>query len=234
MKKIKTSYIFQRVEKKYMISKSAYLEFLNRILPYIKPDEYGPVNICNIYYDTDNFDLIRTSIGKPLYKEKLRLRSYGIPNENDTVFLEIKKKCNGIVYKRRIDMKEAEAEEYMNNGKKPESYNQILNEIDYFIKYYKPEPKLFLAYDRIAYSGKYDSDLRITFDSNIRSREYDLDLKKGDYGELLLEEDYYLMEIKASDSMPLWLARTLSDMKIFPTSFSKYGKVYMNNLATVN
>lgn len=220
--------IFSRVEKKYLIKAENYDTFLKCIEPYMNMDQYGQHTICNIYYDTDNYDLIRTSIEKPVYKEKLRLRSYGIPGEKDQVFLEIKKKYKGTVFKRRIALSLKEAENYLEHGIAPVEKNQIFKEIDYFVNFYHPTSKLFLAYDRIAYAGIEDPELRITFDHNIRSRNYDLDLKNGDYGELLLDDSNYLIEIKSLAALPLWLVDILSDLKIYPTSFSKYGSIYKN------
>jgi len=222
--------IFQRVEKKYLLPQDTYEELLNRIEPYMQLDKFGRYTICNIYYDTDTFDLIRNSIEGPKYKEKLRLRSYGIPEANDKVYLELKKKYKGTVYKRRISMKLSEAENYLENGVKPIKDSQILHEIDYFIQFYQPKGKLYLAYDRRAYFGKEDSCIRITFDNNIRSRYNDLDLALGDYGTQTLEQGLYLMEIKVSQALPFWLARTLSELSIFPTSFSKYGTIYKQNM----
>jgi hypothetical protein len=224
------NYIFERVEKKYMLSEILYKRLLKSISDHMSADEYGLSTICNIYYDTPNYDLIRNSIEKPVYKEKLRLRGYGAPSKKDTVFLEIKKKYKGVVYKRRISLSLQEASNYLNNGIKPSSRGQILNEIDYFIGFYKPEPKLFLAYDRIAYFDKENPSLRITFDNNIRSREYDLNMEKGTYGETLLNDGFCLMEVKTTDSMPLWLVRILSELAVYPKSFSKYGNIYKENL----
>lgn len=220
--------IFNRVEKKYLIKADIYDTFLKCIEPYMKMDQYGQHTICNIYYDTDNYDLVRTSIEKPVYKEKLRLRSYGIPGEKDQVFLELKKKYKGTVFKRRIALSLKEAENYLEHGIAPIVKNQIFKEIDYFMNFYHPTNKLFLAYDRVAYVGIEDPELRITFDHNIRSRNYDLDLKNGDYGESLLDDTSYLIEIKTLAAFPLWLVEILSGLKMYPTSFSKYGNIYKN------
>ena len=226
----KSNNVFERFEKKYMLTRQTYNLFLEAIEPYMCADSYGQHTIGNIYYDTDTYELIRQSIEKPKYKEKLRLRSYGIPNEESTVYLEIKKKYKGIVYKRRIDLTLAEAEAYLNRGIRPQKDSQILREIDYFISFYKPKPKVYLAYDRVAYFGREDSSVRITFDHNIRSREYDLSLSKGDRGELLLEDYKYLMEIKVAGAMPMWLSKILADLEIYPASFSKYGSVYKTSI----
>lgn len=224
------SFTFQRVEKKYALSREQYEQFLKAIKPYMQLDEYGLHTICNIYFDNYTNELVRTSIEKPVYKEKLRLRSYGIPDDDSTVFLEIKKKYKGIVYKRRVAMRHDEAMAYIEYGERPEKESQILHEIDYFMQYYKPVPKLFLAYDRTAYFGKEDAEIRMTIDRSIRSRPYDLDLTHGDYGEYLTDEDMYLLEVKVPMSYPMWLSKTLSDLEIYPVSFSKYGNIYKKSL----
>lgn len=225
------SYTFQRVEKKYLLTEEKYSKLMERLEPYIQLDKYGLHTICNIYYDTDNFDLIRTSIEKPVYKEKLRLRSYGVPDKDSKVFLEIKKKCKGIVYKRRIALTLQEAGLYL-SGQKNLSGGQIEREIDYFFKFYKPVPKMFIAYDRMAYFGKSDSSLRMTFDKNIRSREDFLELEYGDAGKLLMDKTYRLLEIKVSGAFPMEIARILSELEIFPVSFSKYGNIYRQKIVS--
>lgn len=221
---------FQRIEKKYKLTKQQYDQLCERMKNYMQVDQYGMSTICNVYYDTENFELIRNSIEKPVYKEKIRLRSYGVPGENDTAFLEIKKKYDGIVYKRRILLPLKEARNYLEHGIKPSMDSQILREIDYFISHYHPVKKLYIAYDRIAMFGKQDDTIRITFDQNIRSREYDLDLSKGDQGELLMENGEVLMEIKVALAYPLWLVQILSDLNIYPISFSKYGNIYKQKM----
>lgn len=225
------NFTFKRYEKKYLLNREQYERLQECLKPYIQLDQYGLHTICNIYYDTDQFDLIRTSIEKPPYKEKLRLRSYGIPQEGGKVFLEIKKKWKGVVYKRRIAMTLEEAENYLEKGKALPEDGQIEREIDYFVKFYHPKPKMYIAYDREAYFGKEDNALRITFDQNIRSREEDLQLELGDAGKLLLDSEYRLMEIKVSGAFPMWLAHILSELEIYPTSFSKYGNIYKQNVS---
>lgn len=221
---------FERVEKKYLMSKEQFEAFCTMTEEKITLDQYGLHTICNIYYDTDTYDLIRYSISKPKYKEKLRLRSYGIPTNESMVFVELKKKWNGVVFKRRTSMSLAEAKNYLNCGVQPSKESQIVREIDYFLEYYSPTPKLFLAYDRLAFFSKEDENVRITVDQNIRSRTTDLDLSMGDYGERLMDEELYLMEIKVPGVFPLWLANLLSELKIYPISFSKYGNIYQKTL----
>lgn len=228
--KSKYDSVFQRVEKKYLLTDDKYKLFIEKIKPYMKLDDYGMHTICNIYYDTDNFDLVRKSLEKPKYKEKFRIRSYGVPSQDDKVFLEIKKKFKGTVYKRRISLTLKEAKDYMENNIRPKVDNQILNEIDYFLSLYDLDKKVYLAYDREAYFGIEDKDIRLTVDNNIRSRFYDLDLDLGDYGELLLPNGYHLIEIKVPITYPMWLVKILSELEIYPTSFSKYGNAYIQNL----
>lgn len=221
---------FKRYEKKYIVTQAEKDKLIQLIDGKLTPDTYPEYSIYNIYYDTENFDLIRRSIEKPLYKEKLRLRSYGPPKETDPVFIEIKKKFNGIVYKRRINLPYDEALLYLNNDMPIKDKGQIFNEIDYAINFYKPQPKVFLSYDRRAFFGAEYGNLRLTFDYNILARDYDVDLQKGAYGTSLLEQGLYLMELKISGAVPLWLARVLSDMQLYPTSFSKYGNFYIQML----
>ncbi len=190
--------------------------------------------ITNIYYDTDDDYLIRTSLSKPIYKEKLRLRAYGVPRKEDKVFLEIKKKYNGIVNKRRTKLRLDEACEFAKTGEPPEfkeyMNKQVVKEITYFLHRYSLKPKLYLAYDRIAYFEQGNPDLRISFDTNIRTRRYDLSLDSGDYGEPLLDKDVYLMEIKTARAKPLWLVHVLTELDIKRQNFSKYGTEFKNTV----
>lgn len=219
--------IFQRVEKKYLMSREQMELFIQRSSGCIELDQYGLHTICNIYFDTEEDTLIRTSLEKPPYKEKMRLRSYGIPREEDLVFLELKKKWDGIVYKRRVPMTLKEARDYIEQGIWPDHDSQMMREMDYFMKFYRPKPKVWLAYDRKAYFGKEDPELRLTIDRNIRTRTKGLKLELGDAGERLMDEERYLMEIKVPAAYPLWLARLLGELRIYPVSFSKYGSYYM-------
>jgi hypothetical protein len=230
--------VFNRYEKKFLIDTETYQSIKDKLLNYMEFDAHNRnkefYTISNIYYDTDDNHLIRNSLSKPKYKEKLRLRAYGIPDDNGKVCLEIKKKVCGLVNKRRTVLRLNEAYEFVDTGVKPEikeyMNRQVINEIEYFLKIYDLEPKLYLAYDRIGLFGKENPDLRITFDANIRTRRDDLRLESGDYGEQLLENGQWLMEVKAEKSVPIWLTKMLSDYKIYSTSFSKYGKVHQKTL----
>lgn len=218
--------VFNRYEKKYLMPEPVYRELRQRLIPYMQEDSYGLHTICNIYYDTEDSYLIRRSIEHPLYKEKLRLRSYGIPDLESEVFLEIKKKYRKVVNKRRIQLKLSEAYAFVEQGIRPEKDCQILHEIDFFLKRYPLVKSLYLAYDRIALFGRKDPSFRVTFDQNIRSRRKVMGLENGDYGEKLLPEGYFLMESKIMGAAPLWFTRLLSELSVYPVSFSKYGNIY--------
>lgn len=222
--------VFKRYEKKYMLMIEQYGALMQELQVYMQQDDYGQHTICNIYYDTPDYELIRTSIEKPVYKEKFRVRSYGVPGVEDLVFLELKKKYKGVVYKRRVPLSYKQAMEYLIEKKKPQEQTQIMKEIDWFMKMEQPVPKVFIAYDRIALFGKEDANLRVTFDTNIRFREENLNLANGDYGTPLMKENQVLMEIKIPGTMPLWMAHLLTKLEIYPTSYSKYGTCYMTNL----
>ena len=224
------TYIFKRVEKKYMLTREQYEYLINAISPYMAPDQYGETEIRNIYFDNADNELIETSLLKPTYKEKLRLRSYGVPKMDSTVFFEIKKKYRGIVYKRRISMKLKEAYAYIDGGKLPESIEgNITTEIDYMMNRYSLPPKAFISYKRVAWTCESDPDLRITFDRDITSRYDDTRLESTADGHKILPKDTVLMEIKIPGAMPLWLAHILSEKNIFPHSFSKFGTAHVQN-----
>ena len=226
--------IFRRVEKKYIINKEQYLNLKEILNEKMIEDEHGKSTICNIYFDTGQFDLIRNSIEKPYYKDKVRLRSYNIPNLESSVFLEIKKKCGGIVGKRRIQMLLKDYYEYINNHSEINENKQVIKELNYYFQFYHLKPTMFLSYYRRAYYEKDNRDLRITFDSNIVARDYDLQLEKGNYGENILEKDKYIMEIKTLGAMPMWLVKKLNELNIRPGSFSKYGKAYEDFILDFN
>lgn len=222
---------FKRWEKKYILDSVQYKYLIRRLEEYTVPDKYGKSAICSIYFDTPDKRLIRASLEKPVYKEKLRLRSYGVPNRNTDVFLEIKKKFKGIVYKRRECMKYFQAENYLYKGENKPLESQIMNEIDYFKHFYPDlEASMYISYDRTALYSKEDESLRITIDNRILWRDADLQLIKGVYGRPVLKPGEYLMEIKIPLSMPLWLSQILDEAEIFPISFSKYGTAYLQSI----
>ncbi len=230
--------VFNRHENKYLIDDGKLLKIQSRISDYMELDAYNQkketYTITNLYYDTADNYLIRTSLRKPKYKEKLRLRGYGVLGLDDKVYLEIKKKVAGLVNKRRSTLRLNEAYQFLQTGVVPEAKayqnRQVLREIEYILKTYELKPMLYLAYDRRAYFDRHDRSLRISFDTNIRTRRYDLRLEAGDYGQLLLPAGQWLMEIKAGQSMPIWLVRLLSENEVYPASFSKYGTEYKQTL----
>lgn len=225
---MKDTYIFKRVEKKYIIDERQKEELLRRISQRLTPDVHGKSTICSMYLDTPDFLLIRNSIEATVYKEKLRVRSYGIPGEDSKVFFEIKKKYKGVVYKRRVSMTYREMREYIDHRVRP-CDGQIMNEIDWAMKFYRyPEPKILICYEREAYTCTDDEGVRLTFDTNVRYRTDTLDPSDRDRGKVILPNGKVILEIKTGGGMPLWLSHTLDEMKIYPGKFSKYGKSYLD------
>lgn len=219
--------IFKRYEFKYMLTKEQKERLLEEMEPYMALDEYGRATIRNVYFDTENYRLARRSIAKPAYKEKLRLRSYSQASPDSTVFVELKKKYQQVVYKRRLSLPEAEAMGWVCREQLCPSSTQISQEIDYFLDYYEAlGPVVFLSYEREAYYSKDHSDFRVTFDENILCRQKEVSLESEVYGTLLLPKDAVLMELKCSGGIPLWMAHALSREQIYKTSFSKYGTAY--------
>ena len=251
--------VFKRKEIKYLLSR----EKRNALLPILEacmePDAFAHSSISNLYYDTPDFRMVRRSLEKPMYKEKLRLRSYGTPENTSTVFPEIKKKAMGIVYKRRISLPYQEAVSFLSgqqiastdtcdgttqqiastdtcNGMTQQiastdmcdgTTRQILHELDWMLASYENlSPRVFLSYERDSYKGVSDPSLRLTLDQDILFRTDRLDLREGAFGEAILLPDQTLMEVKISNAAPLWLAQALSEIGIFPVSFSKYGRAY--------
>ena len=229
---------FQRREVKFLLTQEQFEALLPVVHEYMNPDKYcvngKEYGIYNIYYDTpDNF-LIRQSIAKPYYKEKLRLRSYYSPAEPDSsVFLEVKKKIGGIVTKRRVAMTLSEAESYIQTRVKPHYERfidkQVMKELDVFLNFYDSiQPRQYISYQRAAFFGKDDPEFRLTFDRQITARRYDLTLAKESYGTQLILPDERLMEIKVPGALPLWMSNALSELGIRKASFSKYGTAYTN------
>ena len=233
--------VFKRYEIKYVVTAEQKERILKAMEPYMELDRYGMSTVRNLYFDTDDFVLARHSIAKPDFKEKLRVRSYSKADADSTVFVELKRKFDGVVYKRRIGLPEADAMRWMSGEEdrniiaelKRES-PQVAAEIEYFAGMYSGlKPVIYLSYDREAYRMKKNlavsdggSDFRVTFDSNIFCREEDLSLRSDAYGTPILEEGKYLMELKCPGAIPLWMTKILSDERIYKTSFSKYGTAY--------
>lgn len=221
-------YSFRRYEKKYFLSPRQQEQLLRRIAPYMKEDAFDSYTICNIYYDTPDWRLIRASLEKPAYKEKLRVRSYGVPTETDRVFVELKKKFDGVVYKRRITTEMPQVEPLLCGS--TEAKCQIGREIQWFQRQNRTRPRVFIGYDRLAFAGQEDPQLRLTFDTNLRWRDTQLDLCMGDWGAPILQGENILMELKLPEACPLWLTHALTEVGAFPTSFSKYGTCYKEHI----
>ena len=232
----------KRDEKKYMLSEAQYRELNRALSEHMVCDancrDGAMYTIYNVYYDTDNDEIIQKSLSKPYYKEKLRMRSYDIPKTgDDKVYLELKKKIGGIVSKRRVAMTCSEAEAFVEKGIRPQNQDyisrQVTGEIEFFLKNHRVSPKVFIAYQRNAYFDRDDSSFRITFDSSIRTRRTSPQLKFGDFGQLLLSEGTYLMEVKTSGALPLWLTAEFSRLGIRSQSFSKYGTEYKRRISYI-
>lgn len=224
-----SSSVFKRKEIKFLLDSRQRSALETAMTGHMNADEYGESTICSLYYDTPDRRLIRRSLEKPCYKEKLRLRSYGTARPDSTVYVELKKKYDGVVYKRRVPMTEAQATAFL-AGRAPLPRDcQIGREIQWTLDYYGDlEPAMVLCYDRVAYFCPEDGNLRITLDRNIRWRDSNLTLTAPPRGEPLLAPGQSLLEIKAADAMPLWLTEALSKNRIRPASFSKYGAAYTN------
>ena len=218
--------VMKRYELKYILSKEQVNRFQEKILNHMKIDKYGLTTTISLYYDTPNYSLINRSIEKPSYKEKIRLRSYGIASKDTPVFLEIKRKNESIVYKRRIVTKEDKVASFMNFGEEFDK-SQISRELVAFKeKYHSLEAKYLILYDRIAYYQD-NSDTRITLDMNPRYRVNDLNLHTSNEGTPLLKEGEAILEIKVQHSIPLWLVEILTSEKIYQSSFSKVGTAHL-------
>lgn len=223
---------FERVEKKFILT-HAQAEALMRDLTagYMAVDQYEQHTIRNLYYDTDDYALIRRSIQRPKYKVKFRLRAYGTPMEDTLIFAELKKKYSGVVYKRRIAVSPDDMRRFL-RGETLDSENpQIQRELHRYLSEHPIRPKVFLAYERVALYGLDDPALRVTLDTHLRYRTTRLDCFTDDAGELICPDDPVILEVKLANAAPLWLARLLSWHKIYMSSFSKYGTCYLNHLA---
>ena len=219
--------VFARYESKYLLTHAQQARVIAAMEVYMAPDSYGLTTIRNVYFDTPRYRLIRRSMEKPVYKEKLRIRSYAQASPDSDVFVELKKKYKGVVYKRRLALPEQVAVEWMAGSCPPGEDSQIRREIDYFLHFYGTlRPTVYLCYDREAWYCRDRSEFRVTFDTNIRARETELSLESESGGMPLLDEGYVLMEIKCNGGIPLWMTKVLTEEKIYKTSFSKDGTAY--------
>lgn len=220
--------IFKRYEKKYLLNRTDYERLVCVIKDKLIPDAHGKNTLCSLYLDTPDYLLIRNSIDAISYKEKLRLRSYGAPGQEETLYFEIKKKYKKVVYKRRVSMTPSEAAEYIETGVMPFD-SQIMREIDYLMRFYRqPKPNVCILCEREAYFAEENADVRLTFDQNLRYRFGFPTVDNIDEGTPILDRDKFILEIKTPGAMPLWLAEALSECKIYPRSFSKYAHAYFD------
>lgn len=231
--------VFRRYEKKFPMDAQTVERLLPVLREHMEPDKFcvngQTYHICNLYFDTEGDDVIRESLQHPYYKEKLRLRSYGPPqSDNASVFLELKKKVNGIVTKRRAKLRWGEAKAFLKTGEIPPeaSYmkRQVLGEIDYYLSHKDVAPTTLIRYDRMAWFDRSDSSFRLTFDSNLRHQRGRIHFSDPAAGEPLFPPEFRLMEVKVSNAYPLWFARLLSQEGIRRHSFSKYGVAYKTHL----
>ena len=225
--------VMKRYELKYVINKAQYDYLTDALKGHMEVDKYGLTHIASLYYDSPDYRLIRNSIEKLDFKEKIRLRSYGIATDTSPVFLELKRKYDGVVYKRRVQTTIPQVEKFMGFAGNICADGQIARELTYFRNFYETlVPACLIIYDRTAYFEP-GGDLRLTIDGNPRYRTTDLNLTTSMDGISLLGEGYYILEIKVQDAMPLWLTKILCEGKIYKGSFSKYGEAYKQQMIKI-
>ncbi len=218
--------VFKRVEKKYIIDESQKSKLLSELREMLEPDSHGRSTVASIYLDSPDYKIIRASLDAKVYKEKLRIRAYGVPTHDSKVFFELKKKYEGVVYKRREKMTLAQAMHFCETHSPPRD-SQIMRELAYSLSFYcSPKPSMLVAYEREAYFVKNAPHIRLTFDSAVRYRSDLLDLSLGHDGSVILPKDKYILEIKTDGAMPIEVADALDRLTILPASFSKYGTAY--------
>ncbi len=219
---------FKRHEMKYKLTFSQYNCLVDLMKQYMQIDEYKRNKITNIYYDTEDYKVIRNSLEKPKYKEKLRMRMYGDTEKNDKVFIELKKKFKGIVYKRRIILNKNDD---IFEIEKINLDNQVLKEIKYFLSLYNYiKPMIHLSYYREAYKSLEDSEFRMTFDFDIKVRNKDVTFLSSEYDKSILDDNTVILEVKTVSGLPNWFLGFLKGKDIKQTSFSKYGEAYKKYL----
>lgn len=229
---MKEQMVFERYELKYQMNKKQQAAVLAAMEPYMVEDEYGHSSIRNLYLDTPEYRLIRRSLEKPVYKEKVRVRSYGPAGMGDSIFVELKKKYHSVVYKRRLALPQEQALQCI-AGEMAWPDTQIGGELAYTMNFYQTlTPMVFLSYERDAYRDADGGSFRVTFDEEIRFRQEGLTLDSDTAGIPILGEGQVLMELKVAGGLPVWMARVLSEQKIYQTSFSKYGTAYQQILRT--
>jgi len=222
--------IFNRRENKYLVTTEQGAVLQRQLMQCMTIDRQGEYLVQNLYYDTDDWDIIRESIERPLYKEKLRLRFYDQKTSETRGFLELKKKFKGITYKRRIDFPLCELESRSVREIVSSFDSQISREINFFLQRNAVSEKVFIVYTRIAYNGLKDEALRITFDKDVFFRLIGLGNYNSDDNRRILNHNQMIMEIKTTGAIPLWLTKALSENSIFPVPFSKFGVCYTGHI----
>ena len=223
---------FKRKEVKYRLNAAQHRAVLEALEGRMVADEYGRSRITSLYFDTPNRDLIARSVEKPLYKEKLRVRWYGDVSRYDRVFVELKKKYKGIVYKRRIAAAPEELSRFLQGDMLRDGSNvQIQRELHRYLQEHPISPRVMLSYERIALIGLEDPALRVTFDTNLRFRTDRLEQFTDASGRLICDDNPVVLEIKLLHAAPMWLTHLLSRHHCYMTSFSKYGTCYLKHLA---
>ncbi len=218
--------VMKRFERKYLLSGEQTDYLVKRLEGHMRLDQYGRTSIASLYYDSPSYQLIRASIEKPPFKEKIRLRSYGLATRESPVYLELKRKAYGIVYKRRVQSTIPLVEKFFAGSGDICAGGQINREITYFRDYYGTlVPACLIIYDREAYFEP-GGDLRLTIDYCPRYRVEQLDLTRSMEGLPLRPPGHTILEIKVQEAMPLWLTAILDEGKIYKNTFSKYGEAF--------
>ena len=222
--------VMQRYELKYLLSEEQTDRLVKSLEGHMQLDQYGRTSIASLYYDTPDHRLIRHSLEKPPFKEKMRLRSYGLATKDSPVYLELKRKAYGLVYKRRVQTTLDQVDRFFEEHRSISAGGQIDREIAYFRDFYSElEPACLIIYDREAYFDPC-GDLRLTIDYNPRYRVDQLDLTTSMEGELLLPEGHTILEVKVQNALPLWLSAALAEYGVYKNNFSKYGEAYKRQM----
>ena len=225
--------VMKRYELKYVISPVQEALVRAALVGHMEPDAYGLTSIASLYYDTPDYRLINRSIEKPEFKEKLRLRSYGLADDSSPVYLELKRKAYGIVYKRRVQTTIPQVQKFLDGEGDICAGGQINREITYFRDFYQNlSPTCLILCERTAFRES-EGDLRLTIDNSPRYRVRDLDLRISMEGKPLLPSGYSILEIKVQQAVPLWLSGILDDGKIRQSGFSKYGEAYQQQMRII-
>ena len=222
--------VMKRYELKYILTAAQEAFFREKVAGHMQVDQFGLTSIASLYYDTPDYRLINASIEKPLFKEKMRLRAYGLASDTSPVFLELKRKAYGVVYKRRVQSTVPLVQKFFDREGDICAGGQINREITYFRDFYgNLAPACLIIYDRTAFFEP-GGDLRLTIDNRPRYRTEDLDLRVSMDGEELLPKGQSILEIKVQDAIPLWLSSILDEGKIYKNTFSKYGEAYKRQI----